>query len=198
LLCWAVHYLSSTQTFLTDPGACPGKFRHRSESSHTLVVSSTYSRPSSNHDVHDQYQSEKRASKKILSPVRNPTALSMSTTSKTARGFPSIGQNLVMSPQPLKGKRLSDIKLKTRLFGGVTINARTVVAPLFAFTMAGLLFVYSRTSIQAAKRNAKSHRIADGGQISWYLLPCCLMTSVNLFGRPLVYKPLKLPCIDWA
>ena len=93
-----------------------------------------------------------------------------------------------MSPQPLKGKRLSDIKLKTRLFGGVTINARTVVAPLFAFTMAGLLFVYSRTSIQAAKRNAKSHRIADGGQISWYVLPFCLMTSVNLFGRPLVYN----------
>ena len=33
--------------------------------------------------------------------------------------------------------------------------------------MAGLLFVYSRTSIRAAKRNAQLHREADGGQISW-------------------------------
>lgn len=42
------------------------------------------------------------------------------------------------------------------------------MAPLAAFTMAGLLFVYSRSSIQAAKRNAQRHREADGGQINWY------------------------------
>lgn len=30
-----------------------------------------------------------------------------------------------------------------------------------------MLFVYSRTSIKAAKRNAERHRVADGGQISW-------------------------------
>ena len=41
------------------------------------------------------------------------------------------------------------------------------MAPLAAFTMASLLFVYSRSSIQAAKRNAQRHREADGGQISW-------------------------------
>lgn len=34
--------------------------------------------------------------------------------------------------------------------------------------MAGLLFVYTRSSIYAAKRNAERHRAADGGQISWY------------------------------
>ena len=34
--------------------------------------------------------------------------------------------------------------------------------------MAGLLYVYSRSSIHAAKRNAERHRAADGGQISWY------------------------------
>ena len=34
--------------------------------------------------------------------------------------------------------------------------------------MAGLLFVYSRSSIHAAKQNAERHRAADGGQISWY------------------------------
>ena len=34
--------------------------------------------------------------------------------------------------------------------------------------MAGLLFVYTRSSIYAAKRNAQRHRAADGGQISWY------------------------------
>jgi hypothetical protein len=39
--------------------------------------------------------------------------------------------------------------------------------PLAAFTMAALLFVYARSSIVAAKRNAQSHRAADGGQISW-------------------------------
>jgi len=39
---------------------------------------------------------------------------------------------------------------------------------LAAFTMATILFVYSRTSIQAAKRNAQKHREADGGQINWH------------------------------
>ncbi len=47
------------------------------------------------------------------------------------------------------------------------INSKTVVGPIAAFTMAGLLFVYSRTSIKAAKRNAERHRRADGGQFSW-------------------------------
>ncbi|KNG52268.1 hypothetical protein DDE82_000474 [Stemphylium lycopersici] len=47
------------------------------------------------------------------------------------------------------------------------INGRTVMAPLAALTMAGLLFVYARTSIRAAKLNAQKHREADGGQISW-------------------------------
>jgi len=47
------------------------------------------------------------------------------------------------------------------------INAKTVVAPAAAFCMAIILFVYSRTSIQAAKRNAQKHREADGGQINW-------------------------------
>lgn len=102
-----------------------------------------------------------------------------------------------MSPQPLRGKRLSDIKLKPRFFGGVTINARAVVAPLVAFTMAGLLYVYSRSSIQAAKRNAKSHRIADGGQISWYLLLFCSM-NVDLSGRLLVHKSPMAYSKCWA
>jgi len=39
---------------------------------------------------------------------------------------------------------------------------------LAALTMAGLLFVYARTSIRSAKLNAKKHREADGGQISWH------------------------------
>ncbi|KAH8685617.1 hypothetical protein BGZ60DRAFT_364637 [Tricladium varicosporioides] len=48
------------------------------------------------------------------------------------------------------------------------LNGRTVAAPIAAFTMATLLFVYARTSIQAAKRNAQKHREADGGQINWH------------------------------
>lgn len=34
--------------------------------------------------------------------------------------------------------------------------------------MAVLLYVYSTTSIRAAKLNARRHREADGGQISWH------------------------------
>ena len=48
------------------------------------------------------------------------------------------------------------------------ISLQTVMAPLAALTMAGLLFVYARTSIRAAKLNAQKHREADGGQISWH------------------------------
>lgn len=48
------------------------------------------------------------------------------------------------------------------------IIIQTVMAPLAALTMAGLLFVYARTSIRAAKLNAQKHREADGGQISWH------------------------------
>ncbi|TKA24733.1 hypothetical protein B0A50_05721 [Salinomyces thailandicus] len=43
------------------------------------------------------------------------------------------------------------------------INSRTIVAPVAAFTMACILFVYARTSIRAAKDNAQRHRQADSG-----------------------------------
>lgn len=43
------------------------------------------------------------------------------------------------------------------------INNRTIVAPAAAFTMALILFVYTRTSIRAAKANAQRHRQADTG-----------------------------------
>jgi len=33
--------------------------------------------------------------------------------------------------------------------------------------MACLLFIYSRTSIHAARLNAQKHREADGGQLNW-------------------------------
>lgn len=45
-----------------------------------------------------------------------------------------------------------------------SINSRTIAAPAAAFTMACLLFVYTRTSIRAAKANAQRHREADGGE----------------------------------
>ncbi|KAI9737761.1 MAG: hypothetical protein M1834_009129 [Cirrosporium novae-zelandiae] len=47
-------------------------------------------------------------------------------------------------------------------------NFRALTMPLAAFTMAGVLFLYARTSIHAAKRNAQRHRETDGGQISWH------------------------------
>lgn len=51
-----------------------------------------------------------------------------------------------------------------KIFG---LPVRKVYGPFIALTMAGMLYVYSRSSIQAAKRNAARHRAADGGQISW-------------------------------
>ncbi|KAG9234809.1 hypothetical protein BJ875DRAFT_483830 [Amylocarpus encephaloides] len=48
------------------------------------------------------------------------------------------------------------------------LTGRKVTSPIAALTMAILLFVYARTSIQAAKRNAQKHREADGGQINWH------------------------------
>jgi hypothetical protein len=42
-------------------------------------------------------------------------------------------------------------------------NARTAVAPAAAFTMACILFVYSTTSIRAAKDNARRYRERDTG-----------------------------------
>lgn len=47
------------------------------------------------------------------------------------------------------------------------ITSRTLTSVIGAVTMTCLLFVYSRSSIQAAKRDAARHRSADGGQISW-------------------------------
>ena len=42
-------------------------------------------------------------------------------------------------------------------------TSRQMAAPIAAFTMACILFVYARTSIRAAKENAQRHRNADSG-----------------------------------
>lgn len=55
----------------------------------------------------------------------------------------------------------------TSCFRHQLTRLQTITAPLAAFCMASILFVYARTSIQAAKRNAQRHREADGGQINW-------------------------------
>ena len=68
-----------------------------------------------------------------------------------------------MGTKPLQGKKFSDIKL----WKNSPYTARHIAAPIIAITMASLLFVYSRSSIYAAKQNAKRHREADGGQLSW-------------------------------
>jgi hypothetical protein len=47
----------------------------------------------------------------------------------------------------------------------LTCTPQTVTAPIAALVMACLLYTYSVTSIRAAKRNAKLHREADGGQL---------------------------------
>ncbi|KIW85821.1 hypothetical protein Z517_01213 [Fonsecaea pedrosoi CBS 271.37] len=48
---------------------------------------------------------------------------------------------------------------------GSSWNPRAMTAPIAAVVMAGLLYTYAVTSIRAAKRNAKLHREADGGQL---------------------------------
>jgi hypothetical protein len=45
--------------------------------------------------------------------------------------------------------------------------SQKLTAPLAAFTMAAILFVYARTSIHAARLNAQKHRETDGGQLNW-------------------------------
>ncbi len=47
------------------------------------------------------------------------------------------------------------------------INSRNLTTAIVAFTTTALLFVYSRTSINSAKRDAARHRAADGGQLDW-------------------------------
>jgi len=130
------------------------------------------------HHVHDRASIQKTYARRPFLAKRFSLARKLSVSNRSsklskAHGYWSIAFCLPkidtsdMSPQPLRGKRLSEMNYRSRLFGGITINGRTIVGPLVAFTMAGLLFVYARSSIRAAKRNAERHRIADGGQISW-------------------------------
>ncbi|OAL48816.1 hypothetical protein IQ07DRAFT_512980 [Pyrenochaeta sp. DS3sAY3a] len=77
--------------------------------------------------------------------------------------MPKAADGLSEAPKPPAGDAAARL---TRNKG--IINGRTIMAPLAALTMASLLFVYTRTSIRAAKLNAQKHREADGGQISWH------------------------------
>jgi len=47
------------------------------------------------------------------------------------------------------------------------LNYRLILGPLGVLTLSALFWVYSRTSIRAAKENARRYREADGGSISW-------------------------------
>ncbi|KAL9081431.1 MAG: hypothetical protein Q9159_007313 [Coniocarpon cinnabarinum] len=44
---------------------------------------------------------------------------------------------------------------------------RLLIAPLSALLLGSMIFVYSRTTVAAAKENARRAREADGGSISW-------------------------------
>ena len=65
--------------------------------------------------------------------------------------------------KPLQGKKFRDIKI----FGNSNITARHIAVPAVGLLMGGLFYIYARSSVNAAKRNAKLHRMADGGQFSW-------------------------------
>ena len=72
------------------------------------------------------------------------------------------------------------------------------MGPIVAFTMAGLLFIYSRSSIRAAKRNAERHRVADGGQISWYVNPVQLVFRMRIFDLHLLVEVIKILFENWS
>lgn len=88
---------------------------------------------------------------------RIPSTTSLSGTRKKKKKIttpsPKMSQQRIRPPLPPPKK------------GPTT---RTLAAVFGAVTLAGLLFIYGRSSIQAAKRNAKAHREADGGQINWH------------------------------
>lgn len=75
-----------------------------------------------------------------------------------------------ITPRVGTSSRSSQIPIQVwiQLLTYATYSSQTVTAPLAALTMAALLYVYTRTSIRAAKLNAQKHREADGGQLSWY------------------------------
>ncbi|KAF2840556.1 hypothetical protein M501DRAFT_607740 [Patellaria atrata CBS 101060] len=79
-----------------------------------------------------------------------------------------MGGRLSMPHSPDKTSEISQPTSPHARSWGRSINGRTLTAPLAALTMAGLLFIYARTSIRAAKLNAQKHREADGGQMNWY------------------------------
>ena len=64
------------------------------------------------------------------------------------------------------GKRLVDIKFSK----DGKINGRHVFGPLIALTMASLFFVYSRSTVYAAKRNAKITREVGDRQVGGFFL----------------------------
>ncbi|KAF1810134.1 hypothetical protein P152DRAFT_460928 [Eremomyces bilateralis CBS 781.70] len=76
-----------------------------------------------------------------------------------------MGGRLSMPRSPDKANEISRPVSGSRR--GFPLNSRTIVAPLAAFTMAGLLFFYARVSIRAAKLNAAKTREADGGEVNW-------------------------------
>ena len=51
--------------------------------------------------------------------------------------------------------------------GNFNVNPKKIVTPVAAVTVMCSFLIYSRTSVNQAKRNAELHRSADGGQISW-------------------------------
>lgn len=74
-----------------------------------------------------------------------------------------MGSRLSMPKGPAGTTEMSHPAKSPHANRNPRINSRTLVAPAAAFTMACLLFVYTRTSIRAAKANAQRHRDVDSG-----------------------------------
>jgi hypothetical protein len=72
-----------------------------------------------------------------------------------------MGGRLSVPKGPAGSTEISHLKASPRR--RMPFNSRTTMAPAAAFTMACILFVYTRTSIRAAKANAQKHRDADSG-----------------------------------
>ena len=78
--------------------------------------------------------------------------------------YPNMGGRLSTARGPGGTTEASNL---TRYSRRRPLNYRLILGPLGVLTLSALFWVYSRTSIRAAKENARRHREADGGSISW-------------------------------
>lgn len=122
-----------------------------------------------------------------LSVPRGPDGLTEAPASapRPRQRFPyNINRRVSSSQQPHN-------RCRTRL---TIYPLQTVLAPVFTVIFASLIYVYTRTTVAAAKENARRSREADGGSISWRREG---MRRHGTLERPAHHTLLDQLKIDW-